>query len=81
MNHDVLTEMLTELREALPTEAQWPAWLEAVSQVIAAYPTEERRKACLILVSNDLATLTGVPWWECAKPIYREMEKRKEVTR
>ena len=81
MNHDVLTEMLTELREALPTEAQWPTWLEAVSQVIAAYPTDLRRGAATILVANDICVRTGVPLDVCVQAVLKEVAQARGVTR
>ena len=77
---DVLNEVLTDLRLNCPRdEYLFPAWLDAISQVIAAYPTELRRKACSILVSNDLCVATGVPLIECHKVVWHAVEQRTEV--
>jgi hypothetical protein len=54
---DSLTDMLAELQQRRPPvydADRWAQWLEAVGQVIAAYPTIERRWACVVILANDL---------------------------
>ena len=73
---DVLTDMLDDLRQSIPHQENWDEWLSAVAQVIAAYPTEERQKACVVLVSDDLSRILGLPWWEICQPIQCAVDKQ-----
>lgn len=79
---DALTDLLTDLRQAQPTLEsyyEFEPWLQAISQVIAAYPTELRRKACALLVGNDLCVRTGVPLVECSAVVWKAVEQRMAV--
>lgn len=66
---DVLTVMFDELRAAQPTEeSEFMEWLTSIAQVIAAYPTDIRRGAC-------------VPLYLCIQSVVREVERAKGVAR
>lgn len=77
---DVRTEMFNELRESIPHQEDWQEWLGAVAQVIASYPTEQRQRACIVLIANDVGAVLDVPWWEICQPIQCAVDKRKAVT-
>ena len=82
MSSDVLTLMFDELRAAQPTEeGLFLGWLESISQVIAAYPTDIRRGAAAILVANDICVRTGVPLDVCVQAVFREVDRAMEVAR
>lgn len=57
MSRDILIDMFDELRRTRPAvylADEFLLWYSAVGQTIAAFPTEERRQACCLLVANDL---------------------------
>lgn len=77
---DVLTVLFDELRNEQPTEeSQFMPWLESISQVIVAYPTEIRRGACIILVADDICVRTGVPLDQCCNVVMRAVDRAKGV--
>lgn len=82
MSSDVLTLMFDALRDAQQTDEHlFMEWLESISQVIAAYPTEIRRGAAAILVANDICVRTGVPLDVCVQAVFREVDRAKGVAR
>ena len=62
MKQDALMVLLDDVRASRPPIYDgdlFPAWLEAVGQVLAAVPQPERRWAFTVLVAQDL--LDAVP--------------------
>ena len=54
---DILTDMLADLQATRPPIydfERWQAWLAAVGQTVSAFPTVERRWACVVILANDL---------------------------
>ena len=84
MMSDVLTALLDDLRRNRPmleSYHEFEPWLEAIGQVIAAYPTELRRGACVILVADDLAVATLLPLAEWCEIVSMAVQRRMEVER
>lgn len=55
---DSLIELFESVRCSRPPvydADRWSPWLAALGQVVAAFPTTERRGACVVLVADDLA--------------------------
>lgn len=70
---DCREELFMELRKSRPPiyfGDEWERWREAIGQVISAYPTLERRWACVTLVADDLAkAMPGLPISQASRDI------------
>lgn len=83
---DALIQMFGELRRTRPEvylAYEFLLWYSAVVQTIAAFPTEERRQACCLLVAADLCkAMPGIDLCNCANRVLAVVAaERGEVPR